>query len=170
MPDQHPTVEAWLLQYQDRVLRLAYTLLGNREAAEDAAQDSLFHIARWCLAHADFVPTDAWVWQVTRNAVRDAVRRHPPYAVPLDDGVLVDDTVEDLPVERMDVARALAALSVPDREILVFYYFLDLTSREVARVLGISATAARIRLSRARKRFAAVYGRAGKEGPSHEAR
>ncbi len=150
--DRQAAIEEWVEQYADRVYRLAFALLGDRVQAEDASQDSLFHIARWCLSHPAFVPTDAWVYQVTRNAVRDLARRRPPRTVPLEEFHWVERQ-DDRQVERLDVARALAALPDADREVLVFFYFLDLTTLEVAEVLHISPTAARIRLSRARKRF-----------------
>lgn len=135
---------------------MACALLGDRVQAEDASQDSLFHIARWCLAHPAFVPTDAWVYQVTRNAVRDLARRRPPRSQPLEEFHWVERN-DDGQVERLDVARALAALPDSDREVLVFFYFLDLSTAEVADVLHISPTAVRIRLSRARKRFKKAF-------------
>lgn len=156
MTDRHQRVETWVTQYKDRVYRLAFTLLGDVTAAEDAAQESLYHMARWCLSHPEFTPTDPWVWQVTRNAVRDLARRQPPKTVPLEESMAVENP-EESGLERLDVARALARLNQTDREILVFFYFMDLSGQEVARVLGISPTAARIRLSRARKRFKAVF-------------
>lgn len=157
MAERRQVVEAWLLHYKDRVYRLAFTLLGNHEAAQDAAQEAFYHMARWCFQHEEFEPTDAWVWQVTRNAVRDMARRAPPKTVSLDDTMLAADSSEMGIEVRLDVARALTQLSEGDREVLVFYYFLDLSGQEVAAVLGISPTAARIRLSRARRRFKSAY-------------
>lgn len=161
MADLANAAETWVEQYADRVFRLAHALVGERTRAEDAAQESLYNIARWCLNHPEFTPTDAWVYQVTRNAVRDQARRWPQATVPLDEGLA--SAAVDPGVERLDVARALTALSDHDREVLVFFYFLDLTTEEVAQVLKISPTAVRIRLSRARKRFKVVFERGTEE-------
>jgi len=158
MTTRHELVERWIIDYADRVFRLAYALIGERTRAEDAAQESLYHIARWCLSHPEFTPTDAWVYQVTRNAVRDMGRRHTVPTVMLDEGQL-SDSPEDRDVDRLDVARTLALLSPRDREVLVGFYFLDLSTAEVAQMLGISPTAVRIRLSRARSRFRHAFGR-----------
>ncbi|MDQ8046862.1 MAG: sigma-70 family RNA polymerase sigma factor [Solirubrobacteraceae bacterium] len=54
-----------------------------------------------------------------------------------------------------DVLRALAALSPTDREALLLVGWDDLAPREAAAVLGIRATNFTMRLSRARRRFAA---------------
>ncbi len=156
MTDPHEVAEAWVNRYADRVFRLAYALVGERTRAEDAAQDSLYHIARWCLYHPEFQPTDQWVHQVTRNAVRDMQRRLPPPSVPLEAYHAVDRPQEDWP-ERLDVAQALGRLPASDREVLVLFYYLDLTTRDMARTMNISETAVRIRLSRARRKFRVVF-------------
>jgi DNA-directed RNA polymerase specialized sigma24 family protein len=78
MTDPRDVAQAWVQQYADRVFRLTYALIGERTRAEDAAQDSLYHIARWLMHHPDFRPTDSWVYQVTRNAVRDLARHAAP--------------------------------------------------------------------------------------------
>ena len=51
------------------------------------------------------------------------------------------------------VLTALAALSPDDRELLLLIGWEELTPVEAARVLGISAVAARVRLHRARRRL-----------------
>src|SRR5262245_4697129 len=51
------------------------------------------------------------------------------------------------------VLAALAALSEPDREVLLLTAWEELSSSDAARVLGCSATAYRIRLHRARRRL-----------------
>ncbi len=166
MTDPREAAEIWVERYADQVFRLAYALTGERTRAEDASQDSLYHIARWCLSHPDFTPTDAWVYQVTRNAVRDLVRRLAPPTVPWEDyqSAHEDQTADDRQAERLDVARALRRLSNSDREVLVFFYYLDLSTKEIAAVMKVSETAVRIRLTRARARFRQVFDTGHGEG------
>lgn len=54
------------------------------------------------------------------------------------------------------VADAFAALAARDREVLALVAWEGLRSEEVAVALGVSPAAARVRLHRARKRFAAA--------------
>jgi RNA polymerase sigma-70 factor, ECF subfamily len=53
----------------------------------------------------------------------------------------------------VDVWRALAELSPPLREVTVLYYFDDLKTEEIARVLTIAHATVRSRLARARERL-----------------
>ena len=57
------------------------------------------------------------------------------------------------------VREALAGLSANDREILQLVAWEGLTTKELAVTLGTSATACRVRLHRARRRFAAALTR-----------
>lgn len=54
------------------------------------------------------------------------------------------------------VARAFAALSEPDREILALVAWEGLTREELSVALGVSRPVARLRLHRARRRFEAA--------------
>lgn len=63
-------------------------------------------------------------------------------------------TVAPAPDSR--VARAFAALSEPDREILALIAWEGLTREELSIALGVSRPVARLRLHRARRRFEAA--------------
>ncbi|MFF5793211.1 RNA polymerase sigma factor [Paeniglutamicibacter sp. NPDC012692] len=57
-------------------------------------------------------------------------------------------------VENPQVARALATMKEPARELLLLTYWDSFTAEEIAVILGSSPGAVRVRLHRARKAFA----------------
>jgi RNA polymerase sigma-70 factor (ECF subfamily) len=69
------------------------------------------------------------------------------------------------------VARAFAALSESDREVLALLAWEGLTREELATALGVSRPVARLRLHRARRRFEAALAAPGRlrlsEGGEH---
>ncbi len=69
------------------------------------------------------------------------------------------------------VARAFAALSASDREVLALVAWEELTREELAVALGVSRPVARLRLHRARRRFEAALAAAPRirlsEGGEH---
>ncbi len=67
------------------------------------------------------------------------------------------------PCDREPVRRAWAALRETEREILGLATWEGLGTRELSAVLGCSRTAAKLRLHRARRRFAGELERAGSE-------
>jgi len=60
---------------------------------------------------------------------------------------------EEPAVQYLDLDRAMKRLSPDDRAILHLHYFLDLPIEEVARVVGVSAGAAKTRIYRAAHRL-----------------
>jgi DNA-directed RNA polymerase specialized sigma24 family protein len=100
------------------------------------------------------VPADdplPWLYRTARNLVlgerRRAHRRGdlPDIAVH-HEPVLIDSGLE----------RALRALSDADREALLLVAWEDLTPKQAAAAVGITATAFRVRLLRARRRLQAL--------------
>lgn len=99
----------------------------------------------------------AWMYAVTRNCLLNARRsgqRHDALAVrimtvsPPADSVEAPGSEVDL---RLDLAAAWQSLTAGDQEVLALVLFEDLSSRQAARVLGITAAGYRMRLSRARR-------------------
>lgn len=125
--------------------------------AEDVAAE-VFLVA-W-RRHAD-LPGDhsgrrAWLFGTARKVLANARRgedRRAGLAVRLQDGGDGTDpgAHPDVVVARLDLARAWRQLPATHQEALSLALWDDLTSAEAGAVLGISATAYRLRLSRARR-------------------
>ncbi|SNY60949.1 RNA polymerase sigma-70 factor, ECF subfamily [Paractinoplanes atraurantiacus] len=114
--------------------------------AGDAAKLWLYGVARKVLAnhHRGGVRRQQ-LGERMRQRLRVATAPDPGHEVP----------------ERLTVRAALAQLAEIDREVLMLTFWEGLEPRETAEVLGISATVARARLSRARARFRDLMAPAG---------
>jgi RNA polymerase sigma factor (sigma-70 family) len=86
-----------------------------------------------------------------RIVTREAARVRRPYA-PAATPAYGEDFCPDTN-EAIDVWRALRALSPQLREVTVLFYFDDLPTDEIARILRIPHPTVRTRLSRARERL-----------------
>lgn len=100
-----------------------------------------------------------WLYGIARNVIRTHLRqRARPAGWPPDDDIdwaAVDERV-DAVGRRDELRRALAALTPDERDVLLLVAWNGLTPTESAAVLGITAEAARTRLSRARRRAQAA--------------
>lgn len=110
----------------------------------------------------DVVPDDdalPWLLAVAANVQRNHARSRRRY-LHLVDRVPPPEAAPP-PLEPSDnapaIRAALAALTPSDREILLLVAWDGMTPHQAATVLGTNAGAARLRLHRARKRFAAHY-------------
>lgn len=112
------------------VYRVAYGILGNRQAAEDVVQETLVRAyLRWRRI-GDF--HSAWARRVAVNLSIDVLRRSVRAT---DRGTRA---LPDHAAERLDLQEALLRLSKRQREVVVLRYWLGHTEREVSDLLGCS--------------------------------
>ncbi|HST66223.1 MAG TPA: SigE family RNA polymerase sigma factor [Mycobacteriales bacterium] len=125
-----------------RLVRLAYSLTLDVGRAEDLVQESLAKLwTKWPQVR-DGAP-EAYVRQTIVNGAISASRRRwkgeePRWdlpEVPAPRGALEADAVD----QRDWLRRGLAELSVLQRAVVVLRYAEDLSERQVAEILGISA-------------------------------
>ena len=126
--------------------------------AEDVVGDVM--LVAW--RRLDDVPADlsaarAWLFGVARKTLQNTRRRedrNDAVAVRLAevrDGPVDAGHHPDLVTSRVDIAAAWPLLSATDQEAIALAVLDGLSAPEAAAVLGISSTAFRLRLSRARR-------------------
>jgi RNA polymerase sigma-70 factor (ECF subfamily) len=169
---------ALLVERHERmVLRTALRLLGNRDAARDAAQEAFFRLHRYLSRFDETRELGPWLYRVVVNVCRDLARRRGP--VPLvalddasaaaraatEDGFATLEEEIDRARQRSLVQAALRTLPEKERAAIVLRDIEGLPTADVARILGSSEGTVRSQISTGRlkiKRF--VQARRG-EGP-----
>lgn len=134
--------------YGPTVYRLAFAQLRSKPDAEDVFQEVFL---RYVKKPPDFEAPEhekAWFLRVTMNCCRD-IWRSPfrKQTVPL---------TEDLPFEtqeQQDLHKELSKLPRKDRAVIHLYYWEDMTTGEIAEILGCKPAAVRQRLHRARAKL-----------------
>jgi RNA polymerase sigma-70 factor (ECF subfamily) len=136
-------------------LRLAHSMLGDRDAAEDATQESAAAAWRKLGQLRPGMPVRPWFLAIVGNQCRNVRRTRWFRLVRVSDTVPVasDGGVRGLDVEHMDLERALARLPEKDRRALFLFFYLDLPVEEVAMALRLSPAAAKARIYRACRRL-----------------
>ena len=142
-------LEEWVARYGDAVLRMCYlTLLDIREA-EDAAQETFLRAWRFMDRYKGR-GEKTWLMHIALNVCRDIHRsrwhRHVDLTRVLDD--LPPSAMSVPPQERL---LFLDILRLPEkfRQVLLLYYYQDMTLEESAAALGLSRSTAHHRLKRA---------------------
>jgi len=145
--DERESFGTFYRRSYDRAVRLGILLGATRSEADDLAQDAF---ARMCRRWTEVRSPDQYLDAAIRNGWRSVHRRrrrgHGVAESPDQSGTgeAVWDGVIDV-----DLARAIAALPPKHREVLVLRYYLDLSEREIAAVIGRPAGTVKSRLSRA---------------------
>jgi RNA polymerase sigma-70 factor (ECF subfamily) len=148
----------------------------RRRATAEESSDVLSDVLLTVWRRLDDVPRDAllpWCYGVARRTLsnhRRAVQRHLRLVQRLEaerEQAPSGDPAEFLEDQDPDLAVALAGLPLADREILRLWAWEQLEPREIAHVLGSTANAVSLRLSRARKKLAESLTRQDDSNPGH---
>jgi RNA polymerase sigma-70 factor (ECF subfamily) len=146
--------------------RLAFLLLGDRSAAEDATHDAILDAWAGFGRLRDGAAFDGWFRRILVNACRDARRqrrRHPTAS--LDAAPPARTPVAD-PIaawaEREALERALRSLSTEHREVIVLRYHADLPLDRIATALDLPLGTVKSRLHHALRYLRAAYDAAGR--------
>jgi RNA polymerase sigma-70 factor, ECF subfamily len=144
---------------------LAYQLTGNAEDADDVAQDTYLRAFRALARFRGDAAFPTWLYRITVNSALNlrAKRRRAPQ-VSLDDHrhtlQLVETSSENDPVARIlavelkdRVLSSLSSLPALLRQVVVLREVEGLPHSAIAERLGISETAAKVRLHRARQKL-----------------
>jgi RNA polymerase sigma-70 factor, ECF subfamily len=154
------TFEDVVREHQDQVYGAALRILGDRDAALDAANQTFMKAYRSIGSYDPTRPIKHWLLRIAVNEAITIGRartreraRHAPDAEAAD---LPDRTAtpeaEALDRESRDGIRAAVA-RLPDlyREVVVLRYFSELSVDEVAAVLGRSSSTVGVQLLRGRQ-------------------
>lgn len=156
-----------------RVYTLAYRLVGDRHEAEDVAQEAYLRAYRALPGFRGDSSFDTWIYRITANAAVTHLKRRGRFGDLAEDPDAVVDLPEVVsgsdPVDRDEIQRALAALPIGQRAVLLMKDAYGFSVQEVADQLGITEGAVKVRLHRARKRLKElVYGGEEPHAAGHE--
>ncbi|UCC67195.1 MAG: sigma-70 family RNA polymerase sigma factor [Armatimonadota bacterium] len=144
-------------RHRDSVFALANRRLRDFHAAGDATQEAFLKAYRSLADLRDPARFDAWVRRIAERVVLSEARR-PQREIPTDglkpyDERLTDaDFLEQVELNKR-VREGLAALSGPTRRAVLLYHISGYSHAEVADRLGLTPSAVKTRLSRARRRL-----------------
>jgi RNA polymerase sigma-70 factor (ECF subfamily) len=152
--------------YRRRVYGLAYSILGDRAAAEDLAQEVFVKLWQALPRYDGRAQLSTWIYAITRNASVSALRARRRTASMSDPDVQLEaEGIAAAPEAAEDAAlwRQVDALPEKQREAIILYYQDERSVDEVATMMGIPVNTVKTHLHRTRASLAAALGAAGKE-------
>jgi RNA polymerase sigma-70 factor, ECF subfamily len=152
-------------QYAGALYRVAYSVLRNPADAEDAVQETFLRVLRHRHSLGEVRDHRVWLIRIVWNIVLDRKRRTKSRPETDD----VDELARVLPSTGLSAEETAAAaqhhahvlacverLPAKERQVLLLSAFEELTSVEIASVLGITESSVRSRLFRARNLMAGL--------------
>ncbi len=155
---------------------LAYRLTGNRDDAGDVVQDAYVRAYRAIRRFRGDSSFSTWMYRITSNCASTHLSRRTRQRTEelSSDTPIVDLRPEQDPslraeaaVLRHNIDRAVRSLPERLRQVVVLRDLHDLSHSEIAAELGITTSAAKVRLHRARQRLRTVLQRTSEFGAGH---
>jgi RNA polymerase sigma-70 factor, ECF subfamily len=158
-----------VLRYQNRLLTVLEHLVGNREQAEDLAQDVFVRVFKARERYEPEAKFSTWLFTIANNVASNALRsrsRRREVGVPEGNGadsapMALDQLAKAasglMPARALDKAEqaemvrsAVASLSERQRMALLLAKFEGMSYHDIAQTMGLSVQAIKSLLSRAR--------------------
>lgn len=129
----------WYEQYKIGIYRYAFSILKNPHSAEDVLQETFLRL----LSGKYVVQEDkieSWLYRVARNYCYDILRKQQEEELP-----------QDLPANECQYSyiERISVLEQKDQEIVTLKVLSCMTSREIGKVMGMTASAVQKRYQRA---------------------
>lgn len=148
--------EALVEQHGDYILRLCYTYTKDWQIAEELTQDTFLRFYRAASKFRGEANERTYLYRIAVNRCKSYLatwRYKQLFFGKLTRRIEAPERVAQI-VEDADEKRALYAqiekLAVKYREVLVLFHYMDISTKEIASVLGVSENTVKTRLRRAR--------------------
>ena len=146
-------MEHLLIRAQEAAYRFSLLVCGHQEDAEDVMQDALLKTYQHAARIEDPEAFRTWLYSTVRNACLMKRRRHvgePAQFVPLDGNIDAGEQRTADPWLGGRLRGALERLPPTYRMIVVMRDIEGLSTKEVAKIAGLSEANVKTRLRRAR--------------------
>ena len=146
-------IETVIHTYGSILYRLCFVMLGNESDAEDAVQEAFIRYLQKAPQFENPDHEKAWLITVATNQCRDILRfrkRHPQ---------IDSEYLQGLSTCSSDSGILEALMTLPEklRLVLTLYYVEEYRIDEIARMIGKTPSAVKMRLQKGRKLLGEVY-------------
>ncbi len=149
-------------RWQPRLLRHAWRLLGDADAAKDMVQEAWMEILRGLGRLDDVVAFPAWAYRIVtrrcqRRFQRSARERlEPEQNAEEQQAPVPEHESGEFAAELSIVMEAVRSLPAPQRSALALFYIEDLSVAEIAIALDVPPGTVKTRLMHARRKVRAL--------------
>lgn len=137
--------------YKDTIYRIALNYFGNREDAEDTVQDVLMKLYTTQKNFDSEEYLRNWIIRVTINSCKNTLRM--PWR---NRSVELSEIAATATFEHEEQSYLfMSVMKLPEkyRTVLYFFYYEDMSVKEIAQLLKLNESAVTTRLSRARNQL-----------------
>jgi len=147
-------------RFQNKVFRLAFSMVRNETMAEDLTQDVLMKIWKALPGYQGDASLSTWIYTISRNTCLTEIKRRTTRPTTSLDEPEFEDALQKLPAcqtsdreagAELDIQVMLARLPEKYRRVITLFYLEQKSYEEVSAMLGIPMGTVKTFLFRAKK-------------------
>ena len=147
-------LKEWISRYSDDVLRTCFVLLSDQSLAEDAMQDTFTKAWKNMsqFEGRENASPKTWLMRIAVNTCRDMI--HSAWFRHLDRRITPEqlpESCEQADEDAIDLTIEVMRLSQKHREVILLYYYENMTTDEIAQALGVAKSTVSVRLEQGRQ-------------------
>lgn len=139
-------------EYGNRLLRTCYLILKDREEAEDVVQETFIKVFRNIDSFRENSNLYTWIYTIALNLSRDRLRKKQDmFTIEVD--LVGNNDVEyevEKSIDKELLRKELFEINSLYREVLVLFYFEELSIKEISNLLNEKEGTIKSKLSRGR--------------------
>ncbi len=146
--------EKTYVEYRENIFRVCAMMLKDYQLAEDATQETFYKAL--CKLHSFNKSSSAktWLTRIAINICKDRLRKKSSFETPKEDVDVLSHTYSEENIDsKLSVIEAIKALPVELREVVVLYYYQELTHKEISKILKLSVPNVAYRLRTAKSKL-----------------
>ncbi|MGJ9383845.1 sigma-70 family RNA polymerase sigma factor [Salipaludibacillus sp. CF4.18] len=159
--DKDLWLEGIMDQYGERLTKLAYNYVKDWGIAEDVVQDVFITCYKQFDEIDKVISFKAWIFRMTINKCKDVLKSSFIKKIVFNKGIFdrLSSSVlspEGLTIKRNEeevLSKCILSLPIKYREIIILYYYEDLSVLEISVMLKMNGNTIKTRLNRGRDRL-----------------
>ena len=137
-------------QNEKAMYSVSFSILSNESDAADAISEALYRAYKNLDTLKNEYAFKPWILRIVRNCAVELVRNNKNL-LSIDDVEVEESSGENDIVTALTLRKAVEQLKQPYKEVVVLYYYEDLSIAQISKITGASVVTAKQQLSRARK-------------------
>lgn len=148
-------IETILENHGNLLFRLCLMMLGNASDVEDVIQETMIKYLQMAPSFKDAEHEKAWLIKVAVNQCKDLLRTRSRQQIV--EIVQIREFVNDEP--KGEIIDALMTLPEKYKVVLILHYVEGYSTKEIAQMIGKTASAVKMRLQKGRILLKEAYGK-----------
>ena len=136
-------------QNEKAMYSVSFSILSNESDAADAISEALYRAYKNLDTLKNEYAFKPWILRIVRNCAVELVRSNKNL-LSIDDVEVEESSGENDIVTALTLRKAVEQLKQPYKEVVVLYYYEDLSIAQISKITGASVVTAKQQLSRAR--------------------